>query len=1211
MDFVHLRAHTDYSIVDGLLRVDSLFPEVKKREMTALAVTDVMNFYAVIKLYQLAQKEKVKLIVGADIWLYDPLLINENSGQSNAHGGNLASGSAGYVMTLICENNEGYQALTELISRAYLESPTRVQEIPLVNMHWLNKHTCRGLLALSGALEGDVGCLIAQGHVEKAKERIANWQSVFGENNYYLELQRLGFEGEQYYLNQAVKLAFAENLPVVATQNIRFLDPIDFDAHEVRYCVREGLVLEDPKRIKKYRPTQYLTTPIEMKNLFSDLPEALENTVEIAKRCFVSFNLGRVCLPDFSVPSGQTLESYLTQQAESGLKKRLEDLDLDLDLDLSRNDAGNKIYKKYHERLIWELEMIIKMGFSGYFMIVADFIQWAKNQGIPVGPGRGSGAGSLVAYALGITDLDPLPYDLLFERFLNPERVSMPDFDVDFCMEGRDRVIDYVMQKYGVLAVSQIITFGSMAAKAVVRDVGRVMGHAYGFVDSIAKLIPNELGMTLQQAVDQEEKLKERYQLEEEVKMLIDMGLKLEGVVRNVGKHAGGVVISPSKLTDFCPVYCEQGSKALVSQFDKDDVEAIGLVKFDFLGLRNLTIIDAAVKNINLNINLNKKLKIETIPLDDKKTFELLKKCQTTAVFQLESRGMKDLIRRLQPDSFEDIIALVALFRPGPLQSGMVDDFINRKHGLASISYLHGLTEPVLKSTYGVILYQEQVMLISQVLAGYTLGGADILRRAMGKKKPEEMAKQREIFIEGALKTHGISQEISSSIFDLMEKFAGYGFNKSHSAAYALVSYQTAYLKAHYPAEFMAAVLSSDMDNTDKTVVFIEDSKAIGLEILSPDINQSYYRFTVNNQKIIFGLGAVKGVGEAAANHIVQERAQKGRFIDLFDFCERVDLHRVNKRALEALIYSGAMDELGPSREVIFANLEPAMRWAQQKNHENQAGQIDLFSTRKDFNLLKPALNLSVESTAVENKYFRERDVLGLFLTGHPMQKISQEFKNILEVQPLGTLKPMGTGRKEVLQKIAGIVTDIRKIKTKKGNLLIILVLEDESAKQEISLFSDVFEAFEKDIKIDACLILEVQVTQNEMTQQRRVMAKNILSLEGFRQRYAKKIEQQWDVEEFNKNNNKKLLLVLSSDFPMEKLVLLQKVLDAHKGGEIPVQIAYHKAMGVKPMLFERSGADAIHTTPSCLSALENILGEGKLQWAECSTIPEPLKLID
>jgi len=741
-----------------------------------------------------------------------------------------------------------------------------------------------------------------------------------------------------------VALALEMSCPVVASNDVRFLSRGDFEAHEARVCIQEGRVLHDSRRSRLYSEAQYLRSPEEMADLFADIPEALENTLEIARRCNLAFSLGKNVLPEFPLPGGTTTVDYLNEQAAAGLEKRLQERFGDSLEILEAQRAG------YEARLRHELDVIVKMGFPGYFLIVADFIRWARDNGVPVGPGRGSGAGSLVAYALGITNLDPLQYDLLFERFLNPERVSLPDFDIDFCMDGRDRVIDYVAQRYGRERVSQIITYGSMAAKAVVRDVGRVLGHPYGFVDQIAKLIPFDLGMTLDKALQQEERLRQRYEDDEEVHSLIDLARSLEGLARNAGKHAGGVVIAPSALTDFTPLYCEQGSHSPVTQFDKDDVEAIGLVKFDFLGLRTLTIIDRAVRIINERQQDREvaAVDIDAIPLDDPASYTLLKNSQTTAVFQLESRGMKELIKRLKPDCFEDIVALVALFRPGPLQSGMVDDFIDRKHG-ARVIYPHPDLEPVLKPTYGIILYQEQVMQIAQVLAGYTLGQADLLRRAMGKKKPEEMAKQRSIFMAGAA-ARGIEAEQAAGIFDLMEKFAGYGFNKSHSAAYALIAYQTAWLKAHYPAAFMAAVLSADMDNTDKVVMLMDECRTMDLKVLPPNINECEYAFTVSDKRsIYYGLGAIKGVGSAALDGIVEERRRHGPFTDLFEFCRRIDLRRANRRVLEALIRSGALDVLDANRARSMALLGKSLQLAERHLRDAQAGQTDLFGSSPGF----------------------------------------------------------------------------------------------------------------------------------------------------------------------------------------------------------------------------------------------------------------------
>ncbi|MCB1732279.1 MAG: DNA polymerase III subunit alpha, partial [Halieaceae bacterium] len=784
-EFVHLRLHTEYSLVDGLVRVKPLIQRVAELGMPAVAVTDVCNFYGLIKTYKAATAAGVQPIFGVD------LQVMESDDPDRA-----------WPLCLLAMDLEGYRNLTLLISRAYTEG--QHLGMPYVQKAWL-ADCAQGVIALSAGAAGEVGQALLAGKLELAAERAQAWMSLYP-GRFYLELHRTGREGDEAHLHAAVDLATQLQCPVVATNDVRFLDASEFEAHEARVCIREGRTLDDPRRARLYTDEQYLRSPAEMAELFADIPEALANTVEIARRCGLVLELGKPYLPDYPVPVGLTMDEYFRQVSHEGLEQRLQVL-----LDPAAGDFSER-QAEYRARLDFELETIIQMGFPGYFLIVMDFIRWAKQHDIPVGPGRGSGAGSLVAYALSITDLDPIEYDLLFERFLNPERVSMPDFDVDFCMEKRDRVIDYVADTYGREAVSQIITFGTMAAKAVVRDVARVQGKSYGLADKLSKMIPFEVGMTLEKALEQEEPLQEFLRDDPQAQEIWDMAVQLEGITRNVGKHAGGVVIAPSRLTDFSPLYCDETGGGLVTQYDKGDVEDAGLVKFDFLGLRTLTIIDWAVKMINdmRREQGEQPLDIAQLPLDDAASFALLQSAETTAVFQLESRGMKDLIKRLRPDCFEDIIALVALFRPGPLQSGMVDNFINRKHGREKISYpdaqwQHESLQPILEPTYGIILYQEQVMQIAQELAGYTLGGADMLRRAMGKKKPEEMAKQRAVFEEGA-RSRGVDGELAIKIFDLVEKFAGYGFNKSHSAAYALVSYQTAWLKTHYPAPFMAAV---------------------------------------------------------------------------------------------------------------------------------------------------------------------------------------------------------------------------------------------------------------------------------------------------------------------------------------------------------------------------------------------------------------------
>ena len=825
-NFVHLRTHSEFSLIDGLASVDALVQATSRLNMPALALTEQNNLFSLVKFYRAALKHGVKPIIGIDIWVSEGRLD-----------------SAPYRITLLCQSTEGYQRLAELTSRSYQEG--QYQGSPIFHETWF-KGSTEGLIALSGGIGGLLGRQILGGDIKGARTQLARWLELFGDR-FYIDIHRTGREQEELYLFEAVELASAFGVPLVATNDVRFIAETDFEAHEARVCIHEGRMLSDPRRIKQYSSEQYLRSPEEMAQVFSDLPEALENTVEIAKRCNVELTLDQDFLPDFPVPDGYTLDEWLIGQAEKGLGVRLNIL--------FPQETVIERRLEYDQRLQYELNVITGMGFAGYYLIVADFIQWARDNGIPVGPGRGSGAGSLVAYALGITDLDPISFDLLFERFLNPERVSMPDFDIDFCVEGRDRVIDYVAERYGGDHVSQIITFGTMAAKAVVRDVGRVLGHPYGYVDQLAKLVPFEIGMTLEKALSQEEILRQRYDEEGEVQTLIDLARSLEGVTRNVGKHAGGVVIAPKALTHYTPLYCEQGASRFITQLDMDDVASVGLVKFDFLGLKTLTIIHSTIERIEAQGKPS--IALEQLPLDDTKTFELIKRGTTTAIFQLESRGMRDLIRRLRPDLFEDIIALVALFRPGPLQSGMVDDFIERKHGRARVEYSHPALEPILKTTYGVILYQEQVMQIARDLAGYSLGGADILRKAMGKKQPEEMAKQRKFFVQGAFE-RGVKERVATYIFDLMEKFAGYGFNRSHSAAYALLAYQTAWLKAHYPAEFMAAVMSADMDNTDKVVVFIEDCRRLDLRLQPPNINRCQFAFSTEGAStILYGLSVL------------------------------------------------------------------------------------------------------------------------------------------------------------------------------------------------------------------------------------------------------------------------------------------------------------------------------------------------------------------
>ena len=1074
--FVHLHLHTEYSLVDSLIRIKPLVKAVRKAGMPACAITDYSNLFALVKFYRAALSEGIKPIIGVDVQLHQ--------GTEPAT-----------RLLLLCQNEIGYRNLTRLVSRAYTEG--QKNSVPYLHREWL-KGATDGLIALSGGREGEIGQALLAGNTPFAQQQVDYFKSLFPQR-FYLELQRTGRPHEEEYIHAAVELALETGIPVVATNDVCFLNSNDFDAHEMRVCIHDGNILADQNRPHRYNEQQYLRTPQEMAELFSDIPEALENTWFIAQRCNLELTLGKNFLPDFPIPEGHTIEEYFCNQARIGLEERLGKL---FDKTKEEFDAQRR---PYDERLRLELDVIIQMGFPGYFLIVADFIQWAKENDIPVGPGRGSGAGSLVAYVLKITDLDPIHYELLFERFLNPERVSMPDFDIDFCMEGRDEVINYVAERYGRDRVSQIITYGTMAAKAVVRDVGRVLAHPHGFVDKIAKLIPFEVGITLDKALEKEETLRTRYEEEEEVRALIKMARQLEGLTRNSGKHAGGVVIAPSVLTDFSPLYCEQDSTDLMTQFDKGDVEAVGLVKFDFLGLRTLTIIKWALQTIN-HFSDNP-IDISKIPLDDPDTYDLLKRGDTTAVFQLESSGLKKLIRRLRPDFFEEIIALVALYRPGPLQSGMVDDFIERKHGRAKVEYPHPDLAPILKPTYGVIVYQEQVMQIAQVLAGYSLGGADLLRRAMGKKVPAEMAKQRSVFVEGATK-RGVDEKKSTYLFDLIDKFSGYGFNRSHSAAYALIAYQTAWLKAHYPAAFMASVLSADMDNTDKVVSFIEECRAMKLKILPPNINISHYKFTVaddQNQSIQYGLGAIKGAGEAALEGIVAEREEKGRFTDLFDFCRRIDLRKASRRLLEPLIKTGTLDDLGANRAMMMASLDSAIKSAERLSTDSAAGQNDIFSllggTKKSTKEAPPFVKDIQEWNQTE-RLNHEKEGLGFYLSGHPITPYLPELAQLSRTR-LANLK--ATENKQTVR-VAGWVIDLRTSVNKRGRMVFI-TLDDSSARMEVMIFSELYATVHEILVKDSLLIVEGEVRVDDYSGGYTMTATKISTLETARSKKARRLE--------------------------------------------------------------------------------------------------------
>ena len=1093
--FTHLQFHSEYSLMDSVIRLDDLIDRARDLKMPAVAVTDRNNLFALVKFYGKAEKAGIKPIAGADV--------------SVKHADGTRS-----QLTLLCRNRDGYLSLSRLLTRAWMEG--HQTEGVAVNFEWIAEEAPRDVFALAG-FDSAIGIHALAQKDDRAKQEAEALLSIFGER-LSLVVARAQRANDDAFNSAAFDLSSTLSVPLVASNDVRFLDASDYDAHEARVCISSSRVLDDPRRPRVYTPEQSFKSPEEMHALFADAPDAIDNANAIARACNLELQLGTYFLPAFPVPSDETLETWMKSQAHEGLAARLEKQPL----------APGHTRESYFERLDTELGVIARMGFPGYFLIVADFIGWAKKNGIPVGPGRGSGAGSLVAWALGITDLDPLPYDLLFERFLNPERVSMPDFDIDFCMDRRDEVIDYVAQKYGRDRVSQIITYGTMAAKAVVRDTGRVMGFGYGFVDGIAKLIPMTLGVGLEDALGRTEKAKKdanffspelqsRYEKEEGVRDLLDLALKLEDLPRNAGKHAGGVVIAPTPLSDFCPLFAEHAGEGLgrnpVTQFDKDDVEAVGLVKFDFLGLRTLTIIDWAVKAINARLRANDPdaplVDISALPLTDTATFELFARGDTVAVFQFESRGMRELLKKAKPDTFEDLIALVSLYRPGPMD--LIPDFIDRKHGNAEVSYPHPLLEPVLAPTYGVVVYQEQVMQTAQILAGYSLGGADLLRRAMGKKKVEEMAKERAKFEAGAQEVHGIAPAVAGPIFDLLEKFAGYGFNKSHAAAYALVSYQTAWLKAHHPAEFMAAVLSSDMDKTDKVVGFLNEARTMGLTLLPPDVNASRYMFeAIDPQTIRHGLGAVKGVGQNACDAISEACAAGGRFNDVMDFCARVDGTRVNRRAIEALVHAGAMDGLGGNRPTLLLQFPEAMKAQEQEAKARAVGQDSLFG---GMGAAAPPLQVDLPTAPdwpLAQRLKAEKDSLGLYLSGHPIDPYRDSLVS-LTGHDLSHLENIWNNRSDQERRgwrpeanaiLGGMITGLRR----RGETQTIATLEDGKGQVECMFFQEEMEQFGHMLAQEALLIVEGGLREDDFNGGFSLRARRVWNFREIHPAYAERI---------------------------------------------------------------------------------------------------------
>ncbi|MUH71553.1 DNA polymerase III subunit alpha [Psychrosphaera haliotis] len=1121
--FVHLRVHSDFSMMDGLAKVKAILARASEQSIPAIALTDQMNLCGLVKFYEGAHGKGIKPIIGVDVWV------------------KRADDEPLFRLTLLAKNNDGYKNITTLISKAYLRGSLLGKVA--IDKEWLVEHK-EGVIILSGATAGDVAYALSK-HNKKLLAEVTDFYTTHFHDHFYIELTRTGRANEAMYVEQALDLAEQLELPVVATNETVFLDASDFEAHEVRVCINQKRTIDDKNRPKDYSAEQYLKTEAQMLELFADVPSAVQNSVEIAKRCNVTVQLGTYFLPECPT-DGMTEGDFLVKLSEEGLEERLEFL---------FPDEGERAEKRveYDERLDIELKVINQMGFPGYFLIVAEFIQWSKDNNIPVGPGRGSGAGSLVAYALKITDLDPLEFALLFERFLNPERVSMPDFDIDFCMDRRDEVIDHVAELYGRDAVSQIITFGTLAAKAVIQSVGRVLGQPFGFFDRISKLVPGDPGITLEKAFKAEPQLEQLYNQDEEVRELIDMARKLEGVTRGAGKHAGGVVIAPTKITDFAPLYCDDDGNNPVTQFDKNDVETAGLVKFDFLGLRTLTILQWAIDMANSRIDdPAKHVDITSIDMADPASFRMLMNSETTAVFQLESSGMKSLIKKLQPDTFEDIIALVALFRPGPLDSGMVDNFIERKHGREEVAYpdhdyQHDCLKEILEPTYGIILYQEQVMQIAQEMAGYSLGGADLLRRAMGKKKPEEMEKQRSSFAEGS-KNNNIDPELAMKIFDLVEKFAGYGFNKSHSAAYALVSYQTLWMKCHYPSEFMAAVMSADMDNTDKIVTLVDECDRMKLTIEPPDVNSGSYKFTVNDEgHVVYGIGAIKGVGEGPVEAILEAREEGGRFTDLFDFCARVDVKRINKRVMEKLVLAGALDQLGPephtqeNRAIIMASLEDAMKAATQHAKNADLGQSDLFGLfDTEHEEVQPQFKTATlwpDATWLQG----EKDTLGLFLTGHPINAYRKELRHYTKIK-LSEVEPT---RRDQMVTVCGLIIDMRVLVNKKGNQWALVTLDDKSGRLDFRLFPEQFEQFKDLLQSGEIIVVSGQVSFDNYSDGNTMTGRDVMSLTMAREKFVRNIK----------------LDVAGESQATSVMNSLKRILLPYKDGTTPIRIGYQNEL--------------------------------------------------
>ncbi|GFE61909.1 DNA polymerase III subunit alpha [Geobacter sp. AOG2] len=1131
--FVHLHLHTQYSLLDGAIRVEDLVHKAEDYHMPALAITDHGNMFGAVEFYLKCQKAHIKPIIGCEVYL-----APESRFSKEARG----ISDAAYHLILLCQNMEGYKNLSYLTSAGYKEG---FYYRPRIDREILKEHS-GGLIALSACLKGEVAMQCGRNRMEDAVAT-ARWYGEVFEDRYYIELQENTLAEQDVVNKRLLEVASELSLPLVATNDCHYLNREDARAHEVLLCIQTGKTMSDPTHMKFTADEFYVKSPEEMAKAFSYAPEAVANTVAIAERCNLELPLNKeYFFPHFEPPAGKTHDEMLEQLATEGLKERMVTiLDKYPDMPLERQQA-------YFDRLRIELDCIRQMQFPAYFLIVSDFINWAKNQGIPVGPGRGSAAGSLVAYSIKITDLDPMPYNLLFERFLNPERISMPDIDVDFCMDRREEVIQYVVEKYGRERVCQIITFGTMKAKAVVRDVGRALNMTYGDVDRIAKLVPDDLNMTLDKALKLEPQLKEMAAADPQVKDLLETAVCLEGLARHAGTHAAGVVVAPQQLEEFLPVYKDQKTGSINTQYSMKYVEMVGLVKFDFLGLKNLTVIQNAVKLVREGKDPN--FDITRLRDDDQASYDLISSGNTTGIFQLESSGMKEMLVKLKPSCFEDVIAACALYRPGPLGSGMVDEFIDRKHGRQKVVYDLPQLEPILKDTYGVIVYQEQVMQISRTLAGYSLGRADLLRRAMGKKDPAVMAKEKEPFLAGA-KAQGLDLKKAEAIFDLMAKFAEYGFNKSHSAAYALIAYQTAYLKSYYPVEFMAALLTCDMDNTDKVVKSIGDCREQGIEVLPPDVNKSGLSFTVVGNSMRFGLGAVKGIGTGAVEAILEARAE-GPFRDIYDFCERVDMRRANKKVLEALVKCGAFDSTGAFRMPLMEGLEQAMAYGQKIQEEKSSAQVSLFDTAE---VVKNNGNGGMRLPDLpewpdKEKLAYEKEALGFLITGHPLDRYVDDIKRLANSE-IANLCELPDGC-EV--RICGIVSAFREIPTKKGDRMCFATIEDLTGSVEITVFPDTYVETSSLLKSDDPLLVTGKLEKTEKGA--KILVSRPSADNGRRGGHQRDPGPAGDIkllQEARAQTTKRVCFTLRTDeLPVERLDALKTIIQRYHGS-VPACIQF------------------------------------------------------